>query len=296
MQQELEDIFSILKNGTQEETKDAKQRVDKLWKRNSKNFKKHAKLALEQLKEFDRIQNPKNQEAFVAGLHLFFLVLSDTHFEELKNFVLKVIRHPNGHVREQTRKTADWLYISLSSRMHPFVYPEGKKLTLKQIKEQEKAEKEYVQYLNEIELLMEKYDDASYDPVDFIDELKPSVYKSLQLLWNDLTRGNLQKYLIHTPPLEIVLKREEIENELSNILKEINSDFALKDIRDIIYNETETDDFHHIIRMFDTGSPYELENIMDIINDAWNYFPHKILDGLCPVEVLSQNQKTKIIN
>ena len=67
MQQELEDIFSILKNGTQEETKDAKQRIDKLWKRNSKNFKKHAKIAFEQLKEFDRIQNPKNQESFVSG-------------------------------------------------------------------------------------------------------------------------------------------------------------------------------------------------------------------------------------
>ena len=67
MQQELEDIFSIFKKGTQEETKDAKQRIDKLWKRNSKNFKKHATIALEQLKEFDRIQNPKNQEAFVSG-------------------------------------------------------------------------------------------------------------------------------------------------------------------------------------------------------------------------------------
>ena len=67
MQKELKDIFSILKNGTQEEVKVAKQRTDKLWKSDSKNFKKHAKIALEQLKEFDRIQNPKNQEAFVSG-------------------------------------------------------------------------------------------------------------------------------------------------------------------------------------------------------------------------------------
>lgn len=295
MQQELEDIFSILKKGTQEEIKDAKQRIDKLWKSDSKNFKKHAKIVIEQLKEFDRIQNPKNQEAFVAGLHLFFLVLSDTHFEELKNFVLKVIYHQNGHVREQMRKTANWLYISLSSRKHPFVHPEGKKLTHKQITEQEMAKIEYIEYLNDIELLMEKYDDGSYDSVDFIDELKPSVYKSLQFLYSDLTRGNLQKDL-HTPSREILLKRKEIEKELSNILKEMNSDFTLKDIQDIIYNETETDDFHHIVRMFDTGSPYELENIMGIINDAWNYFPHKILDGLCPAEVLSQNQKAKIIN
>jgi len=39
MQKELKDIFSILKNGSQEETKVAKQRIDKLWKNDSKNFK-----------------------------------------------------------------------------------------------------------------------------------------------------------------------------------------------------------------------------------------------------------------
>lgn len=294
MQKDLEQIFSILKNGSQEEIKVAKLRIDKLWKSDSKNFKKHTEIALEQLKEFDRIQNPKNQEAFVAGLSLFFLVLSDTHFEELKNFVLKVICYPNGHVREQMRKTADWLYISLSSRIHPFVYPEGKKLTHKRITEQERAKIEYIEYLNGIELLMEKYDDASFNSVNFIDELKPSVYKSLQILYSDLTRGNLQKDL-HTPPREILLKRKEIEKELTSILKKIKSEYTLADIQNIVYNETETNDLHQIIRIFDTGSPYEFENIMDILNDAWNYFPHKILDGLCPTEVLNQNQKTKII-
>ena len=295
MQKELKDIFSILKNGTQEEVKVAKQRTDKLWKSDSKNFKKHAKIALEQLKEFDRIQNPKNKEAFIAGLSLFFLVLADTHFKQLKNFVLKVICHRNGHVREQMRKTADWLYISLSSRIHQFVYPGSKKLTYKQITDQETAKIEYIEYLNDLELLMEKYDDGSYDSVNFIGDLKPSVYKSLQLLYSDLTQGNLQKDL-HTPPREILLKRKEVEKELTFFLKKIKDKYTLADIQDIIYNETETDDLHQIIRIFDTGSPYELENIMGILNDAWNYFPHKILDGFCPAEVLSQNQKAKTIN
>ncbi|MBI3282608.1 hypothetical protein HYZ70_00855 [Candidatus Curtissbacteria bacterium] len=295
MRKELKDIFSILKNGTQEETKVAKQRIDKLWKSDSKNFKGHAKIALEQLEEFDRIQNPRNQEAFISGLSLFFLALSDTYFEELENFTLKVICHPNGHVREQVRKTADWLYGSLVSRIHPFVWPNGKKLTQRQITEQEIAKKEFAKYLSDIELLMEKYDDGSYDSVEYIDEIKPSVYKSLQLLWSDLTRGNLLKDL-HTPPREILSKRKAIEKELTFFLKKIKGKYTLADIQDIIYNETETDDLHQIIRIFDTGSPYELENIMDILNDAWNYFPHKILDGLCPAEVLSQNQKTKIVN
>ena len=295
MQKEFDHFFNILKNGNQQEIKTAKKRIDKIWHSDSEGFKRYATIALDQLRKFDTIQNPKNQAAFVSGLSLFFLVLSDTHFLQLKNFVLKVICHPNGHVREQMRKTADWMYISLSSRIHPFAWPKSKKLTQKQILEQEKAKKEFAGYLNGIELLMEKYDDGSYDKFKYIDGMKPSVYKSLQLLWSDLTRGGLQKDL-HTPPAAILEKREEIEKELSALIKKTRSDISLKEIQDVIYNETEFDDLHEVIRMFDTGSPYQLQNIVETLNDAWNYFPHRVLNGLCPLEVVSQNKQTKLPN
>jgi len=295
MQKEFERIFAILKNGTDEEVKTAKKKLHVLWHTDSRNFQKNAQMALRQLKDFDSIHSPKNQAAFVSGLSLFFLVLSDSHFGELKNFVLKVICHPNGHVREQMRKTADWLLMSLSSRINPFVYPKGKKITQKQIAEEEKAKQEFTEYLCDLELLMEEYDDVSYDRVEYLDQLKPSVYKSVQLLWNDLTRGSTYKNL-HTPPPEIVSKRKEIEAELSTILKKKKGDFTLDEIRDVIYNETEFNDLNNVIRMFDTGSPYELENVIEILNDAWNYFPHKILSGLCPAEVSRQNKKTELVN
>lgn len=294
MKKEIEHIFSILKNGNQGEVKTAKKRIDKLWHDDRKNFKKNSIVAISQMKEFETIHTPKNQEAFVSGLNLFFLCLSDTHFQELKNFVLKVICHPNGHVREQMRKTADWLYISLSSRIHPFVYPEGKKLTQKQIAEQEKAKNEFAEYLDELERLMEIYDDSN-DSVNFIDELKPSVYKSLQLLWSDLTRAGLEKDL-HTPPAAILAKRKKTEKELSALIQKTKSDISLEEIQDVIYDETDFNDLSDIIRMFDMGSPYELQNAIEILNSAWNYFPHRILNGLCPVEFLSQNKQTKLPN
>lgn len=295
MREEFERIFSVLKNDNQEEIKRAKKSIEKLWHNDTKSFKKYATIALEQLKDFDEIKNPKNQEAFVAGLNLFFLVLSDKHFEELKDFVLKVICHPNGHVREQMRKTADWLFISLSSRIDPFVWPSSKKLTQKQIIEQANARKEFTEYLNDIERLMAKYDDGSNDSVEFVHELKPSVYKSLQLLWNDLTRGNIYKNL-HTPPVAILEKREEIEKELSVLIKKTKSDTSLEEIRDIIYDETDFGDLNDIIRMFDAGAPYELQNVIELLNDAWNYFPHRVLNGLCPAEVISQSKQTKLPN
>ncbi|MBI3250356.1 MAG: hypothetical protein HYZ61_00660 [Candidatus Andersenbacteria bacterium] len=88
-------------------------------------------------------------------------------------------------------------------------------------------------------------------------------------------------------------RRNEIEQELLAFLKETKSDFGLDDIKEIIYNEEGTDDLTDIIVMFDTGQgAAELENIIETVNDAWNYFPHKTLGGLSPAEkVLKYQQK-----
>ena len=42
-----------------------------------------------------------------------------------------------------------------------------------------------------------------------------------------------------------------------------------------------------IIPMFDTGEgKAELGEILELITDAWNYFPHKILGGKSPKEMV----------
>src|SRR3989344_5900485 len=84
---------------------------------------------------------------------------------------------------------------------------------------------------------------------------------------------------------QILERREEVEQALAALLKETGSDHSLDYIKEIIYNEDGTDAMTDIIALFDTGQgAAELENIMDIVNDAWNYFPHRALDGLSPAE------------
>lgn len=91
---------------------------------------------------------------------------------------------------------------------------------------------------------------------------------------------------------QILVRRKEIEQELIDFLNETNSDFTLGHIKDIIYNEEGQDDLTDVIAMFDTGQgAAELENIMDTINDAWNYFPHKIIGGMSPAEKLLEYQQ-----
>lgn len=91
---------------------------------------------------------------------------------------------------------------------------------------------------------------------------------------------------------QILERRKEIEKELLEMLKETESDFELVDIKDAIYNEEETDDMMKVVAMFDRGGDAsELSNILELVSDAWNYFPHKIIGGLSPAEKLLEYRK-----
>lgn len=85
---------------------------------------------------------------------------------------------------------------------------------------------------------------------------------------------------------DILKRRKEIEEELTLLLKETKSYFSLEHIKDVIYNEKETDEMQKIIMMFDNGDPSNLSNVLEIVSDAWNYFPHKALRGLSPADKL----------
>ena len=85
---------------------------------------------------------------------------------------------------------------------------------------------------------------------------------------------------------EIDQRKFEIEQELLELIYRTESDFELDDIKQVIYDEKDQDDLMQIVAMFDrAGDAGELENILELTTDAWNYFPHKALDGLSPAEV-----------
>ena len=86
---------------------------------------------------------------------------------------------------------------------------------------------------------------------------------------------------------QLLEERREIEKYAVVLLKKVKSDFTFEDVKDAIYNETEQDDMTEIIAMFDMGKgDNELSNVLDVVTDAWNYFPHKALGGKSPEEML----------
>lgn len=94
---------------------------------------------------------------------------------------------------------------------------------------------------------------------------------------------------------QILDRRKEIEQDLVDMLKETESDFTLDHIRDAIYNEEESDDMMKVVAMFDRGGDAsELSNVLELVTDAWNYFPHRALGGISPAEkLLEHHNKTK---
>ena len=91
---------------------------------------------------------------------------------------------------------------------------------------------------------------------------------------------------------QILKKRKEIESSVSKLIRETKSDLTLEDIKSAIYNETDVNDLNRIIFSFDKGQNInKLNRIIRIINDAWNYFPHQCLNGLCPYEKFLEVQK-----
>jgi hypothetical protein len=89
---------------------------------------------------------------------------------------------------------------------------------------------------------------------------------------------------------QILERRKEIEQELVDMLKETESDFTLDHVRDAIFHEEGNDDMMKVMAMFDRGGDAsELSNVLELVTDAWNYFPHKVLNGLSPAEKLLEH-------
>jgi len=85
---------------------------------------------------------------------------------------------------------------------------------------------------------------------------------------------------------------DAIEQELVDMLKETESDFTLDHVRDVIFHEEDNDDMMKVVAMFDRGGDAsELSNVLELVTDAWNYFPHEVLGGISPAEKLLEHHK-----
>lgn len=68
----------------------------------------------------------------------------------------------------------------------------------------------------------------------------------------------------------------------------------MDDIKQAVYEEDDSKCMMEIIAMFDKGQGInEFNKIMEIVNEAWKYFPHKMIDGLSPAEKLMEREEDR---
>lgn len=285
MKDELVQILDALAFGSASQFKMTKREIPKLWNSDRKEFQKQALVALKYIEKFDELPSVKNQAALISGLDLFFLVLADDHFETLKDFVLKAIQSPDGHVREAARKTSHWLDISLSSRIVPFKFSASEELSVPEKSAREKAMKQYKEYVTDIEFLIHTYY-KEQECAEYIEDMKPSVHKSLEMLRSDVTERECFYFGSVVSETDAV-RRKEVETAIWGLLESVKSEFSIHDVRRAIYEEDSTEVMSDIIAMFDTGEgTVELQDIVEVVTDAWNIFPHKTLQGRSPEQML----------
>jgi len=117
------------------------------------------------------------------------------------------------------------------------------------------------------------------------EELEMSGLGDKTIIYQDRVAENLTKE-------GILKRRREIEKALLELLEKSKINLTLEDVKRIIYNEKDDSDFSKIISIVDKGQNMEeLKEILQLLNDAWNYFPHKCLNGLCPAEKVLKFKK-----
>ncbi|MBD3244725.1 MAG: hypothetical protein GF335_01900 [Candidatus Moranbacteria bacterium] len=97
--------------------------------------------------------------------------------------------------------------------------------------------------------------------------------------------------------------RKQVENNLKKLLKDysLEKKLSVQKVKDWIYNSSQDspgDEMNKyqkkIFKYFQKVKNLdELEKIMNVFIECWNYFPHKSLDGKSPFEMVKKFQSKK---
>ncbi len=239
---------------------------------------------------YAKISEDWRQENFVIAVSvIYFLHNRENRSDFLFFWFFQLLQHKNGNIRHAAVRMIQHELGSLTYHIR-FLDEKSKHLGLTN----EQADNILFGLRANLNNLAENSWNDSYRKFKYINDLPSGTYKSVRLilsLLDDYCNDVANKTQIETKE-QILERRKEIEQELVEMLKEAKSDFGLDDIKEIIYNENGQESLTDIIAMLDAGqSAAELQNVLEIINDAWNYFPHKLLGGISPAEKLLEHRR-----
>jgi len=242
--------------------------------------------------EYAKITEDWRQENFVMAVSvMYFLHNRENQPDFLFPWLFQLLQHTNGNIRHATVRM---IKHELGALTYHIRFP-GEKISHRELSPKQ-ADKIIFGLRTDLNNLMASSWKDSYRKFKYVERLPSGTYKSAQLilgLFDDYcSEVNDNHGQVETKE-QILERRKEIEQELTDMLKETKSDFKLEHVLEVIYNEEDNDDMMKIVAMFDRGGDAsELSNVLELVTDVWNYFPHKVLGGLSPAErILEHNNK-----
>jgi hypothetical protein len=86
-----------------------------------------------------------------------------------------------------------------------------------------------------------------------------------------------------------------IEQHLTMLLLGAESSVTFAKVKALIFEADTTDLNTYVAAMCAELRCYDIYDtdgtLLEIIQDAWNYFPHRFLDGRCPVEIMIEKTR-----
>jgi hypothetical protein len=91
----------------------------------------------------------------------------------------------------------------------------------------------------------------------------------------------------------ILAHRSRTEARLRDLLDESESGLTLEAVKTLIFEAEATDFPRFVLAMSEAFNCENLDDLDDValqvIQDAWNYFPHGELEGRSPAELMAQS-------
>ena len=295
------ELFNTILTADEETSRQAAREIRKLVysSRDGGKYKDIASIIENAPAEYIKITEDWRQENFVMAISvMYFLHNRENQPDFLFPWLFQLLQHKNGNIRHATVRM-------IQNELGPLTYYvrfPGKKSSFHKFSS-EQAGNILTGLCANLNNLAENSWKDSYKKIKYIDKLPSGIYKSVQLILSCL-----EDYCIDiTSPMEIESKeeilahRKELEQELVDMLKETDptsprlrrgkEQFTLQDVKDAIYNEEDNDDMMKVVAMFDCGGDAsELSYVLELVTDAWNYFPHEVLGGISPAEKLLEHQ------
>lgn len=218
----LEEITPIISSGSKADIKEAVKTVESTPHHRRKPPILYKDLLFWVISNFDSIVNPTNQVASLKIIQYPISYIGSKNYHICSNFILKVLQHSDGRVREQAHHTAHWFLMGIT--------PDDRSQSKRNLKEKPK---QFIEFILKIDKASEKHKKESGGLI-YLNGMKPCPYKSLQKFLHRITSNEWLLKYVHIAGYFEFPSQSEIFADDSKYWEELPSGLEFSDAEFVV--------------------------------------------------------------